>query len=56
MYNILDYGAINDGITDSTDAVCLAVSECVENGGGVGYIPNGAYVLASVQIFSFFMI
>ena len=52
MYNILDFGAKNDGITNSTPAVRAAVAECVKNGGGVVYIPNGTYVLASVQIFS----
>ena len=52
MYNIVDFGAKNDGITDSTNAVRLAVAECVKNGGGVVYIPHGTYVLASVQIFS----
>lgn len=52
MYNIVEFGAINDGVTNSTQAVRAAVNECVKNGGGVVYIPNGTYVLASVQIFS----
>ena len=52
MYNIVDFGAKNDGITNSTEAVRAAVTECVKDGGGVVYIPNGTYVLASVQVFS----
>ena len=52
MYNIVDFGAKNDGITNSTEAVRAAVAECVKNGGGVVYIPNGTYVMASVQVFS----
>ncbi|MBE7020546.1 MAG: hypothetical protein E7411_03820 [Ruminococcaceae bacterium] len=52
MYNIIDFGAKNDGVTNSTFAVRKAVDECVKNGGGVVYIPYGTYVLASVQIFS----
>ena len=52
MYNIVDFGAKNDGITNSTEAVRAAVAECVKDGGGVVYIPNGTYVLASVQVFS----
>lgn len=52
MYNIVDFGAKNDGVTNSTQAVRAAVEECVKNGGGVVYIPNGTYVMASVQVFS----
>ena len=33
MYNILDFGAKNDGVTNSTEAVRLAVAECVKNSG-----------------------
>ena len=52
MYNIIDFGAKNDGITNSTKAFREAVAKCVENGGGVIYVPHGTYVLASVQVFN----
>jgi len=52
MYNVIDFGAKNDGITNSTFAFKAAVDKCVEDGGGVVYIPHGTYVLASIQVFS----
>lgn len=52
MYNIIDFGAKNDGVTNSTFAFRAVVDKCVEDGGGIVYIPHGTYVLASVQIFS----
>ncbi len=52
MYNILDYGAVSDGVTLSTRAIQSAVDECKANGGGVVYIPYGTYVLASITLCS----
>ena len=32
MYNVIDFGAKNDGITNSTFAFRAAVDKCVEDG------------------------
>jgi len=50
VFNIQDYGAKGDGITDDTDAVLRAISKCMVNG-GVVYIPSGTYVIRSSLIF-----
>ncbi len=51
MYNILDFGAVADGVTNVTAAVQKAVDACRENG-GVVYVPYGTYVVASVHLYS----
>lgn len=51
MYNILEYGAVNDGKTNSAGFIQKAVDECSKNGGGVIYVPYGKYVMSSVHIY-----
>jgi len=51
MYNIVDFGAVADGVTNVTAAVQKAVDACRENG-GVVYVPYGTYVVASVHLYS----
>ncbi len=51
MYNILDYGAVSDGKTNSACFVQKAVDECAKNGGGVIYVPYGKYVMSSVHLY-----
>ncbi len=50
VFNIRDYGATGDGVTDDTRAVLQAISKCMVNG-GVLYIPSGTYVIRSSLIF-----
>ncbi|UJR07336.1 hypothetical protein I4U23_011623 [Adineta vaga] len=50
IFNIRDYGAIGDGITDDTHAVLDTISKCMING-GVLYIPSGTFVIRSSLIF-----
>lgn len=52
MYNILDFGAVSDGKTNSAPFVQKAIDECAKNGGGVIYVPYGKYVMSSVHLYS----
>ncbi len=52
MYNILDFGAVSDGVTNSAPFIQKAVDHCAKNGGGVIYVPYGKYVMSSVHLHS----
>ncbi len=52
MYNILNFGAVSDGKTNSAVFVQKAIDECAKNGGGVIYVPYGRYVMSSVHLHS----
>ena len=41
VFNVLDFGALGDGIHDDTDPVQRAVDACVANGGGQVLLPGG---------------
>jgi polygalacturonase len=43
-YNILDYGALPDGVADCNMAINNAILECNRNGGGRVVIPSGQYL------------
>src|SRR5699024_6412044 len=43
--NVLDYGALGDGITDDTISIQKALDELVEQGGGTLYFPAGTYLV-----------
>lgn len=45
-YNVEDYGAVHDGVTDDTEAIQDAINACFNGGGGVVYFPNGTYCLS----------
>ncbi len=44
-YNILNFGAKGDGVTDDTAAFKAAIEEARENGGGTIFVPEGIYCL-----------
>ena len=48
IYNVRDYGAKGDGITDDVDAIQSAIDDCFKGGGGIVYIPIGVYRLNKV--------
>ncbi len=52
MYNILDFGAVSDGVTNSTKAVQKAIDECKKSGGGTVFVPTGKYVITSLILCS----
>ena len=50
VFNILDYGAIRDGSSNSTDAIRLAIQAAKSAGGGTVYIPAGEYVTGPIEL------
>lgn len=50
MFNIVDFGAVNDRHADATAAVQRAVDACSQSGGGTVYIPAGQYSAATVRL------
>jgi polygalacturonase len=49
-YNVLDYGAKNDGKTLATAAIQKAINTCAANGGGMVYIPTGDYLTGTINL------
>ena len=41
VYNVMDYGAKGDGITDDALAIQRAIDACSAKGGGQVYLPCG---------------
>ena len=49
-YNVKDYGAVGDGVTDDTRAVLNAVGDA-NNTHGIVFFPEGRYYLTSTLVF-----
>lgn len=52
FFNILDYGARNDGSTKATEAIQSAIQAAKSAGGGTVYIPAGQYVCGPIELVS----
>ncbi len=50
IYNVIDYGAIADGKTLSTNAIQKAIDQCSLNKGEKVLIPNGKFLCGSVVL------
>lgn len=48
VYNVEDYGAVHDDLTDDTAAIQATINACFDAGGGTVYFPNGVYIIAGV--------
>ncbi len=48
FFSILDYGAINDGVTLNTTAIQTAIDKCAQSGGGRVLIPEGIFVTGTL--------
>lgn len=46
VYNVVDYGAVHDGVTDDTVAIQTAINACDAGGGGIVFFPNGVYIIS----------
>lgn len=51
IYNVLDYGAKGDGVTDDTNAINQAIAD-VNTTGGVIYFPRGRYLISDTLLFT----
>jgi len=51
-FNILDYGAHNDGSSSSTEAFHSAIRAAQAAGGGTVYVPAGNYVTGPIELVS----
>ena len=49
-FNILDYGAHNDGSAPATDGIHKAIQAAKNAGGGTVYVPPGNYVTGPIQL------
>lgn len=50
MYNIIDYGAVGDGVTINTQAIQRAIDECSNAGGGRVIVPAGTFVSGTIWL------
>ena len=49
LFNIKDYGAVNDNVTDNTKAIQDAINAAANAGGGKVIIPSGIYLCGPIQ-------
>ena len=50
FFNVLDYGAHNDGSARSTEAIHAAIQAAHAAGGGTVYFPPGTYVTGPIEL------
>ncbi|HSQ47971.1 MAG TPA: glycoside hydrolase family 28 protein [Lutibacter sp.] len=49
-FNILDFGAVADGVTNNTVAFQNAIKKCSESGGGKVIVPKGKYLTGAIHL------
>jgi len=49
-YNILNYGAMSNGIFDNTLAIKKAIQTCSKNGGGIVIVPKGMFLSGAIHL------
>lgn len=50
IFNVMDFGAVADGITLDHSAINKAIETCVAKGGGQVYLPAGKYLCGSIRM------
>jgi polygalacturonase len=49
-FNILEFGAVSDSITDNTQAFEKAIKKCADEGGGKVVVPEGKYATGPIHL------
>jgi polygalacturonase len=49
-FDIVKYGAVNDGKTLNTNAIQQAIDDCNKNGGGTVNIPSGVFITGTLYL------
>ena len=49
-FNIMDYGAVADGITLNTQSIQKTIDACTEQGGGRVIVPKGTFLTGSIYL------
>jgi polygalacturonase len=49
-YNVVDYGAKGDGVTNNTKAINAAIEAAAKNGGGTVFFPAGEYLSFTIHL------
>ncbi len=52
VFNVTDYGAVGDGVTDSTTSIQNTINAASSAGGGTVEIPAGTYLSGPITLFS----
>ncbi|MEI7837952.1 MAG: glycosyl hydrolase family 28-related protein, partial [Planctomycetota bacterium] len=50
VFNVMDFGAVGDGVADDTAAAQAALAQAKANGGGVVYFPRGRYEIRDTLV------
>lgn len=50
VYNITEYGAVPDGVTDASPAFREALRACARTGGGTVYVPAGSFATGPIAL------
>lgn len=49
-FSIMDFGAVADGVSNSTEAFKLAIDTCHKEGGGMVIVPTGSYLTGPIHL------
>ncbi|MDP3945774.1 MAG: glycoside hydrolase family 28 protein [Lutibacter sp.] len=49
-FNILDFGAVSDGVFNNTEAFQKAIKKCTESGGGKVIVPEGKFFTGAIHL------
>jgi polygalacturonase len=49
-FNIMDYHALPDGITDNASSIKMAIDDCSAKGGGTVLIPSGKFLSGPIRL------
>jgi polygalacturonase len=50
IFNIIDFGAVSDGITNNSEAIKKAIDSCSNVGGGKVIIPSGIFLTGPIHL------